>query len=58
MANAPTVQERTMRMREVILRAVNRELTWIRCERGPYFRQPLAVRRRAGPGSHGGGPRP
>lgn len=29
MANAPTVQERTMRMREVILRAVNRELTWI-----------------------------
>lgn len=29
MANAPTAEERTMRMREVILRAVNRELTWI-----------------------------
>jgi len=29
MANAPTAQERTMKMREVILRAVNRELTWL-----------------------------
>lgn len=29
MPQAPTVQERTMKMREVILRAVNRELTWI-----------------------------
>jgi transposase len=29
MATAPTVQERMMKMREVILRAVNRELTWI-----------------------------
>ena len=29
MLQAPTVQERTMKIREVILRAVNRELTWI-----------------------------
>jgi len=29
MPQAPTVQERMMKMREVILRAVNRELTWI-----------------------------
>ena len=29
MAQGPTVQERTMRMREVILRAVNKEITWI-----------------------------
>jgi transposase len=29
MADVPTVQERTMKIREVILRAVNRELTWI-----------------------------
>ena len=28
MPQAPTVQERMMKMREVILRAVNRELTW------------------------------
>lgn len=29
MANAPTVQERMMKVREVLLRALNRELTWI-----------------------------
>lgn len=29
MPQGPTVEERMMRMREVILRAVNRELTWI-----------------------------
>jgi transposase len=29
MASAPTVQERTMKLKEVILRAVSRELTWI-----------------------------
>ena len=29
MADAPTVRERTMKIKEVILRAVSRELTWI-----------------------------
>lgn len=29
MANAPSVRERTMKVREVLLRAVSRELTWI-----------------------------
>lgn len=29
MPDSPTVQERTMKMREVIMRAVSRELTWI-----------------------------
>lgn len=29
MPNAPTAEERNMKLREVILRAVNRELTWI-----------------------------
>src|SRR5262249_59647171 len=29
MADAPTVRERTMKIKDVILRAVSRELTWI-----------------------------
>jgi len=29
MADAPTVWERTMKIREMILRAVSRELTWM-----------------------------
>src|ERR1051326_6237868 len=29
MANVPTVQERTMKVKEVLMRAVQREITWI-----------------------------